>query len=43
MIDLQGVRCGGMDWIDQALDRDKWRKLVNMVMNLWVRKMWGIS
>jgi hypothetical protein len=27
---------GGMDWIDLAQDRDQWRALVNMAMNLWV-------
>jgi hypothetical protein len=27
---------GGMGWIDLAQDRDQWRALVNMVMNLWV-------
>jgi hypothetical protein len=27
---------GGMDWIDLTRDRDQWRTLVNMVMNLWV-------
>jgi hypothetical protein len=26
----------GMDWIDLAEDRDQWRALVNMVMNLRV-------
>jgi hypothetical protein len=25
-----------MDWIDLAQDRDQWRALVNVVMNLWV-------
>jgi hypothetical protein len=27
---------GGVDWIDLAQDRDKWRALVNSVMNLRV-------
>jgi hypothetical protein len=25
---------GGMDWIDVAQDRDRWRALINPVMNL---------
>ena len=33
-MDIQEVGCEGMDWIDLAEDRDRWRALVNTVMNL---------
>jgi hypothetical protein len=33
---IQGVGCEGMDWIDVAQDKDRWRAFLNAVMNFWV-------
>jgi len=33
---LQEVGQGGMDWIDLAEDRDRWRALLNAAMNIQV-------
>jgi hypothetical protein len=35
-IDLRKIVWDAMYWIELAQDRDQWRALVNMVMNLWV-------
>jgi hypothetical protein len=35
-MDLLEIGWGGVDWIGLAHDRDKWRALVNAVMNLRV-------
>jgi hypothetical protein len=35
-MNLQELGCEGMDWIDLAQDKDRWRALVNAVMILRV-------
>ena len=35
-MDVQKVGYGGMDWIDLAQDRDRWRAVLNAAMNLRV-------
>jgi hypothetical protein len=35
-MDLGEIGWGGLDWIYLAQDRDRWKGLVNAVMNLWV-------
>jgi hypothetical protein len=32
-MDLREIGWDGMDWVDVGQDRDKWRALVNTVMN----------
>jgi hypothetical protein len=35
-MDLEEIGWGGVEWIHLAQDRDRWRALVNAVMNLRV-------
>jgi hypothetical protein len=35
-LDLREIGWDGMDWIDLTQDRDRWRAIVNTVMNLVV-------
>jgi hypothetical protein len=35
-MDLVEIEQGGMDWIGLAQDREKWRALVDVDMNIWV-------
>ena len=35
-MDSQKVGCGDVDWIEMTQDRNRWRALVNAVMNLRV-------
>jgi hypothetical protein len=35
-MDLRKIGWDGVDWIEMSQDRDKWRALVNMVLDLRV-------
>jgi hypothetical protein len=35
-MDLGEMGWGDVDWIGLAQDRNRWRALVNLVLNLWV-------
>jgi hypothetical protein len=40
-MDLKKTGREGVDWIHLAQDRDRWRAVVNTVMNLWVLEKTG--
>jgi hypothetical protein len=42
-MNFRELGCGSTDWIELAQVRYSWRAFMNVVMNLWVYKMWGIS
>jgi hypothetical protein len=33
--DLHEVECGGIHWIELALEGGRWRALLNAVINIW--------
>jgi hypothetical protein len=41
-MDLMEIGLGDVDWIRLAQDRDRWRAVVSVVMNLWVLRH-GVS
>jgi hypothetical protein len=40
-MDLREIGWGGVEWIHVAQDIDRWRAVVNTVMNLWVLAPWS--
>jgi hypothetical protein len=40
-MDLREIGLGGVKWIHLAQDRDRWRSVVNAVMNLRVLAPWS--
>jgi len=42
IMDLQEMAQRGMDWTDLTQNRNRWRVLVNVVMNFGFHKMWEI-
>jgi hypothetical protein len=40
-MDLREIGLGGVDWIRLAQDRDQWRAVVSVVMNLRVLAPWS--
>jgi hypothetical protein len=41
IMDLREIRWGGMEWISLVQDRDQWRVLGKVVMNLLVLEILG--
>jgi hypothetical protein len=40
-MDLREIGWGSVDWIQLAQDRDRWRAVVNRVINLLVLEPWS--
>jgi hypothetical protein len=40
-MDLGEVGWGDVDWIGLGQDKNRWKALVNLVLNLWVHKLLG--